>query len=200
MLRVALERTSLNEQLEQARDLRKCLPEKPAQQSPLVSCVLPSNKAPTMLAAALLLVATGCSIEGINAAPAVNGDVVAPVFKGPIGPDPALGPVMTTTGPNKGHPCQDCIFVGVTTCCKTWERTEKLLRQLLATEDNLHIVVFDDMSEDDTKVRAEAMGLTVMLPPKLQNVGLTKQMNLMWRYGGRAAAAAGGPGTGGARG
>jgi hypothetical protein len=99
-----------------------------------------------------------------------------------VGPDLALGPVLTTTGPNKGKPCVDCIFVGVTTCCKSWVRTQKLLGQLLASNDNMHIVVFDDMSEDDTKVLVEAMGLPVMQPPKLQNMGLTKMMNLMWRY------------------
>ena len=99
-----------------------------------------------------------------------------------MGPDPALGPVVTTTGPNKGKPCVDCIFVGVTICCKSWARTEKLLGQLLASNDNMHVVVFDDMSEDDSKARVEALGLTVMQPPKLVNFGLTKMMNLMWRY------------------
>jgi hypothetical protein len=129
-------------------------------------------------AVATLLVATCVVIA--TAAP-TDADGVS-IFKGPIGPNPALGPLLTTTGPNKGRPCVDCILVGVTTCCKTWERTEKLLRQMLATNDNLHIAVFDDMSEDDTRARAEAMGLPVIQPPRLENVGLTKMMNLMWRY------------------
>ena len=107
---------------------------------------------------------------------------VASKFLGPVGPDPALGAVLTTTGPRKGLPCVDCIFVGVTICCKTWNRTEKLLTQLLASDDNMHIVVFDDMSEDDSKGRAEALSLAVMQPPKLKNIGLTQMMNLMWRY------------------
>lgn len=129
-------------------------------------------------AVATLLVAT-CVVIATAAPTDADG---ASIFKGPIGPNPALGPLLTTTGPNKGHPCVDCILVGVTTCCKTWERTEKLLRQMLATNDNLHIAVFDDMSEDDTRARAEAMGLPVIQPPRLENVGLTKMMNLMWRY------------------
>jgi hypothetical protein len=103
-------------------------------------------------------------------------------FKGPYGPDPALGPVLATTGPNKGQPCSDCIFVGVTTCCKSWDRTQKLLTQLLASNDNMHIMVFDDMSEDDSTARVQAMGVSVLQPPNLQNIGLTQLMNLMWRY------------------
>jgi hypothetical protein len=104
------------------------------------------------------------------------------VFMGFIGPDPALGAVLATTGPGKGKPCVDCIFVGVTTCCKTWNRTQTLLHQLFLSNDNMHIIVFDDMSDDDSKARVEALGLTVMQPPKLKNVGLTEMMNLMWRY------------------
>jgi hypothetical protein len=113
----------------------------------------------------------------------VNGRPVnATRFKGPFGPDPALGPVLATTGPNKGKPCVDCIFVGVTICCKSWDRTEKLLTQLLASNDNMHVVVFDDMSEDDSKLLVEDLGLLVLQPPKRQNIGLTKIMNLIWRY------------------
>jgi hypothetical protein len=89
-------------------------------------------------------------------------------FLGPLGPDPLLGPVLATTGPGMGKPCVDCIFVGVTTCCKTWNRTEILLKQLVQSNDNMHIVVFDDMSLDDTKDNAERLGFAVMQPPKLK--------------------------------
>ena len=104
------------------------------------------------------------------------------VFAGVVGPDPALGAVLATTGPGKDQPCVNCILVGVTICCKSWKRTETLLKQLLASDDNMHVVVFDDMSEDDSKARAEALGLTVIQPPDLKNVGLTEMMNVMWRY------------------
>ena len=120
------------------------------------------------------------AVHGVLQDPGPEEEV--PRFRGPFGPDPALGAVLTTTGPRKGLPCVDCIFVGVTICCKTWNRTEKLLTQLLASDDNMHIVVFDDMSEDDSKGRAEALSLAVMQPPKLKNIGLTQMMNLMWRY------------------
>jgi hypothetical protein len=111
----------------------------------------------------------------------VTGDA-KPVFKGPIGPDPALGRVLATTGPNKGRPCVDCIGIALTTCCKSWDRTAVILDQLLRSNDNMHIIVFDDMTEDDSKQRVEAMGLTVLQPPSLKNVGLTEIMNLAWRY------------------
>ena len=66
-----------------------------------------------------------------------------------------------------------CVCVQVLTCFKTWDRTQVLLRQLLVSTDNLHVVVFDDMSDDDTKERAEAMGVAVLQPHTQRNVGMT---------------------------
>lgn len=66
-----------------------------------------------------------------------------------------------------------CVCEQVLTCFKTWDRTQVLLRQLLVSTDNLHVVVFDDMSDDDTKERAEAMGIAVLQPHTQRNVGMT---------------------------
>jgi hypothetical protein len=136
-------------------------------------------------AAAAAAVGTGAASAPVGAVDSVTvsrAQSNKPKFRGPIGPDPALGAVVATTGSGKGKPCVDCILVALTTCCVSWERTEIILRQLLQSTDNVHLVVFDDMSTDDTVARVKAMGLPVVQPPKLANVGLTEMMNLVWRY------------------
>jgi hypothetical protein len=112
--------------------------------------------------------------------PAKKAAVEKPkVFMGPVGPK---GPVIASAGPNTGKVCSKCIFVAVTTCCKTWNTTRVLLSQLLASDDNIHVAVFDDISTDEGVERVRELGITVVQPESGKGVGLTELMNLAWRY------------------
>lgn len=99
---------------------------------------------------------------------------------GPVGPDPALGPVTISAGPHKGQPCVNCPVLAITTCCTSWGFTEIFLSQLLTVDDDIHIVIFDDISKDGGAENALAMGFTVIQPK--ENAGLTALMNMAWRY------------------
>jgi hypothetical protein len=101
------------------------------------------------------------------------------VLLGHIGPD---GPAIATAGPNKGKPCDKCVFVAVTTCCSTWPVTSILLQQLLQSNDNIHVAVFDDMSTDGLEAGVKALGLPLVRPPGGASVGLTRLMNHAWQY------------------
>lgn len=46
----------------------------------------------------------------------------------------------------------------MTSCCATWNVTSVLLYQLLASNDNIHVAIFDDMSTDDAVAQATALG------------------------------------------
>ena len=113
--------------------------------------------------------------ERVETVPPLKG----PRFMGPIGPP---GTVLATAGPNKGKPCVDCVFVAVTMCCKSWNVTQILIHQLLQSEDNIHVVVFDDRSKDDGPQQASALGLHVVQPTNPNGIGLTAMMNVAWRY------------------
>ena len=117
-------------------------------------------------------------------APAVRVAPAAadPVFQGVLGPAIEDGPVVATTGPMKGQMCIDCIFIAVTACCDSWHLTGTLLEQLLASDDNLHVVVFDDMSFDGGDKKAAELGITVVQPANGKSGGLTNLMNMAWRY------------------
>lgn len=76
---------------------------------------------------------------------------------------------------NKGY-----IMVAVATCCRSWNMTRGLLESLMAMDDPLHVVIFDDASKDGLPELASEMGFPVFSVPT--GYGLTSSMNRAWKY------------------
>ena len=72
------------------------------------------------------------------------------------------------------------IMVAITSCCRSWGVTEPLLKSLLAMDDPIHIVLFDDNSQDGAQEKAAAMGIPVFTTGR--KTGVTASMNRAWKY------------------
>jgi GT2 family glycosyltransferase len=72
------------------------------------------------------------------------------------------------------------IMVAVTTCCNSWNMTSDLLASLAATDDPIHVVVFDDNSKDGTAEKAAALGFPMFTTARM--TGNTMNMNRAWKY------------------
>ena len=56
---------------------------------------------------------------------------------------------------NRGY-----IMVAVSTCCKSWNMTRPLLESLMAMDDPVHVVIFDDNSKVTCRCRMERASLS----------------------------------------